>query len=173
LPISEVLEGNLGSAEVLVNMIRERAGNCAQGEAFRIDYKDLADPTDDDTTAVAGKDVIVADIDNPLITWANYEVQTYPTGTFESEGPEFAMEAVRWEGRLELALEGHRLFDLRRWGTAEEVLNAFTEKAAETRTYYENAETYTAKHRWYPIPTTQILANTRNGVQLIKQNPEY
>src|SRR5690606_32709495 len=123
--------------------------------------------------AITGTDVIIDDIDSPTITWANYEVKPYPLGTFAAQGTDYAMNAVRWERRLELALEGHRLFDLRRWGIAAEVLNAFTAKAAQSRTYYENAETYTEKHRWYPIPTTQILANTKGGEQLIKQNPGY
>src|SRR5690606_36032381 len=111
---AEVMEGNLGRAEDLVNRVRERAQNCAQG------------PTENEEgVALTGSDVITLDIDNPDITWANYSVEPYPEGTFAAQGEAFAENAVRWERRLELALEGHRLFDLRRWGTAAEVLNAY------------------------------------------------
>ena len=151
---AEVILGNLSAAEDLVNAIRERAGNCAQG------------PFVDG----GGAAVITDDINDPGIEWANYDVQPYPAGTFASNGSEFAMNAVRWERRLELALEGHRFFDLRRWGIAAEVLNKYTEYAAKTRSYYADAATYEARHRWYPIPTIQINANTRNGEQILKQN---
>jgi hypothetical protein len=33
---------------------------------------------------------------------------------------EFAREALRWERRLEFAMEGFRFFDLVRWGIAAE-----------------------------------------------------
>jgi hypothetical protein len=43
---------------------------------------------------------------------ANYRIRTYPS--FPSR--KFAREAVRFERKLELAMEGHRFFDLIRWG---------------------------------------------------------
>lgn len=166
---AEVLLGNLPRAEELVNMIRERAGNCAQGQMYSV--------AGTDTTALKGSAVIIRNTEsNPdainyaLNTWATYDVEPYPVGTFETQGTDYAMNAVRWERRLELALEGHRLFDLRRWGTAEEVLNAFVEFAAQTRSYYDDAATYTDKHRWFPIPTPQIVANTIDGEPILKQN---
>ena len=39
--------------------------------------------------------------------------------------PADPMEALRVERKLELAMEGHRLFDLVRWGIAAETLNAY------------------------------------------------
>lgn len=165
---AEVILGDLDRAEELVNMIRERAGNCAQGQLYEVDGTD--------TTALSGTDVIIRDpgnLNNPLNTWAVYDVQPYPVGTFTTEGAEYAMNAVRWERRLELALEGHRLYDLRRWDIAADVLNAFVAYAAQTRGYYSGAATYGDRHRWYPIPTIQINANTKGGVQYIKQNPGF
>ena len=40
----------------------------------------------------------------------------------------YARKAVRFERRLELGMEGHRLFDIRRWGVAESVMNAYLRK---------------------------------------------
>ena len=42
-----------------------------------------------------------------------------------------ARKAVRFERRLELAMEGHRTFDSRRWGVAETVINQYIPKEAE------------------------------------------
>ncbi|MFN3382960.1 MAG: RagB/SusD family nutrient uptake outer membrane protein, partial [Runella zeae] len=62
----------------------------------------------------------------------NYKVEPYPTGTFASKGADFSRNAVRMEQRLEFAMEGHRFFDLVRWGIAEKVLNKYAvEEAAD------------------------------------------
>jgi len=49
---------------------------------------------------------------------ANYQVGTY--ASFPDAA--FARAAVRFERRIELGMEGHRLFDLRRWGVTTTVL---------------------------------------------------
>lgn len=158
---AEVMLGNLSRAQELVNMIRERAGNCAQGG--------LVDG--------GGPEVITDNLADPAITWATYKVETYPAGHPSFASAAAAMEAVRLERRLELALEGHRFFDLRRWnydepGYAATILNTFTSRAGTDwgRSYYKDAETYEAKHEWYPIPTPQINANTVGGERILKQN---
>jgi hypothetical protein len=113
------------------------------------------------------------DIESPLITWADYDVKPYPDGTFTTEGAAYARQAVRFERRLELALEGHRLFDLRRWddmdpGYAASVLNAFTSDVE--RGYYAEAVPYAAKHRWFPLPTQQVQLSIVNGEPTLEQN---
>lgn len=155
---AEVELNNLVRAEQLVNMVRERAGNCAQGALV----------------VEGGSSVITDNISDAGITWATYDVQPYPVGTFATNGQDFARKAVRFERRLELALEGHRFFDLRRWGVAAETLNAFVAHARQTRSYYANATTYNeTTHRWFPIPIAQITANTINGQQILKQNAPW
>jgi hypothetical protein len=151
---AELTLGNPGRAEQLVNLIRARAGNCAQG------------PDDPD---YEGPLSVVDDIADASITWATYDVQPYPVGTFAAD-EDFAWKAVKKERRLELALEGHRFFDLQRWGDAEQVLNDFTASAAARRPYYAGASTFTSRHKWFPIPTIQINAFTRQGEQFLKQN---
>lgn len=65
------------------------------------------------------------------------------------------LEAIYRERRLELALEGHRFFDLVRTGRAAQVLGSLG--------YKENT------HRVFPIPQSQIQAS--NGA--VAQNPGY
>lgn len=157
---AEVMLDNLERAEELVNMVRERAGNCAQGPL---------------SEGVTGSAVITDDIADPAITWANYKVSPYPVGTFRASGADYAMNAVRWERRLELALEGHRMFDLRRYGMdyAAQILNTFVERSKGSRTYYKDAAQFGERHRWFPIPLNQIQTGTLKGEQLIQQNPGY
>ena len=53
------------------------------------------------------------------------EISPYPSSYFASK--ETARECLRWERRLEMAMESSRYFDLRRWGIASTVLNAYFE----------------------------------------------
>ena len=68
----------------------------------------------------------------------------------------YAREALRWERRIELAMEGHRWYDLARWGIASEVLNDFVKYEAKHLGKYSNS-TYNAKWATMPIPHNEIL----------------
>ena len=146
---------DLAGATAIVNQIRARAGVTAQGPG-----------TDRATTAVA--------INSPSITWATYRVGQYPV--FASQA--FARSAVRAERRLELALEGQRLFDLRRWQIADATLNAYINGvgggAERTRRLYKaSAEAFAAKHALYPIPQIQIQLSRVGGQDRLTQNPGW
>src|SRR5690606_9446475 len=127
----EVEIGSLDRAEELVNEIRDRAGNCSQGP-----------------DGATGSASIINDIDAASITWADYEVSPYPDGTFTAEGKDWSREAVRLERRLELALEGHRFFDLKRYGLlyAAQVLNDYVNVEKNRRSYLSAADTFEEKH---------------------------
>lgn len=76
-------------------------------------------------------------------------------------------QAIRHERRVELAMEGHRWFDLCRWGIAKETMDAY--KATETpECQSQMAEFIKGKHELFPIPFDEIDLNP-----LLTQNPMY
>ncbi|MBR8708792.1 RagB/SusD family nutrient uptake outer membrane protein [Bacteroides pyogenes] len=82
---------------------------------------------------------------------------------------EYARTALRWERRLEFAMEGSRFFDLVRWGIADSVLNTYYAGEKSKRTYYEGAHFDKNKEEYVPIPQQQI--NFSKNVY--KQNYNY
>ncbi|NUR53871.1 MAG: RagB/SusD family nutrient uptake outer membrane protein [Acidobacteria bacterium] len=152
---AEAEAGSPEAARLIVNQIRTRAAQTAQGPG-----------TDRSTIAVP--------LNSPSITWATYRIGTYP-GPWDQAT---ARQNVRIERRLELAMEGQRFFDLRRWGIADAMLNSYingmaggAEKAR--RTQLASAETFISKHYLFPIPDLQIQLSTVNGTSALTQNPGW
>lgn len=90
------------------------------------------------------------------------EIALYPESYFENK--ESARKCLRWERRLEMAMEHERYFDLRRWGIASETLNKFfeTEKNSEYdgqtyAQYYQDAHYEAGKNEFFPIPYNQLF----------------
>lgn len=65
------------------------------------------------------------------------EIELYPESYFQDK--ETARKCLRWERRLEMAMENGRYFDLRRWGIASKTLNAYF--ASEQNSVYDG-QTY-------------------------------
>jgi hypothetical protein len=113
----------------------------------------------------------------------NYVVKPYPTGTFASKGADFARNATRMEQRLEFAMEGHRFFDLVRWGIAEKVLNKYAaEESAPgkepsgrifSKRGYMAGKTFTSKNNYFPLPQDEILNSQKDGKPTLVQNTGY
>ncbi|GAB3017430.1 RagB/SusD family nutrient uptake outer membrane protein [Spirosoma pulveris] len=101
---------------------------------------------------------------------ANYVIGEYTAPWTDAT---VARNALRFETRLELALEGHRFFDLVRWGIADQVLNAYMEREARLRPYFTGATFVKGKHEYYPIPLLEITNSAINGKPVLKQNPNY
>jgi starch-binding outer membrane protein, SusD/RagB family len=101
---------------------------------------------------------------------ANYVVKEY-TAPWTDKAT--ALTAVRYETRIELAMEGHRYFDLVRWGIAAETLNAYYAKEKLKRAYFNGVTFSKGKHEYYPIPLQEILNSKKAGVETLKQNPGY
>jgi hypothetical protein len=165
---AEVEVGSLENARQLVNQVRTRAGKTAQGCGLPSDPK-MAEALLDLHPGCADDKRIAVPINDPSITWAHYEVGLYPS--FPSK--EYARTAVRYERRLELAMEGHRLYDLRRWGTAAPVLNSYISVEKERMPRLGNAVPFTDRHQWYPIPPVQIDLSKVDGVPMLTQNPGW
>jgi starch-binding outer membrane protein, SusD/RagB family len=100
---------------------------------------------------------------------ANYVVDTYDTA-FPDQA--FARNAVRFERKLELSGEGHRFYDLVRWGIAEPVLNAYLtyERTKVSATPFSGAVFNAGKDELLPIPQREIDIL---GSDVLQQNPGY
>jgi hypothetical protein len=167
---AEVEAGSTERARAIVNEIRARAGRAAQGcglPAAEAAAKALvmAYPS------CAGDSRIAVPIDDPSIKWATYRVAPYPASAFAN--PEQARTAVRYERRLELGMEGQRFFDLRRWGTFQQVLNDYLAVERTRRPYLTAAQPVTDRYRFYPIPNTQIQLSREGNEERLKQNPGW
>ena len=138
---------NLERARELVNMVRERAGDCAQGPN-------------------GGK---VA-IDDPGITWATYRVGTYNSPWTNKDA---ALDAIERERRLELGFEGHRFFDLRRRGEMVETLREYLAVEKTRVNALSGAANPEEKHQLFPLPTEAIDLSAENGEPTLRQNPGY
>jgi len=157
----EVEIGDLGQAEAYVNQVRARAANPA---GWVHTYIDNANPLKGFTNTPA----------------ANYKISVY-NGEFTAKGQSFAREAVRFERKLELGMEGHRFFDLQRYdngtGYMAGVLNKYISYELTipqfNYQYMIGAQFTKGKNELFPIPQAQIDLSTTNGASVLHQNPGY
>ncbi|QYH37567.1 RagB/SusD family nutrient uptake outer membrane protein [Algoriphagus sp. NBT04N3] len=150
---AEVEIGSLERARELVNTIRRRAANPAGFVP-----KAIQGSNRNDYTIVPGQPA------------ANYKISTYNSPWADKNT---ARKAVRFETRLEFAMEGHRFFDLQRWGVSAEVLNAYLNVEKTKRVYLSNAVFTKGKNEFYPIPIQAIDRSLKDGVPTLKQDPAY
>jgi len=163
----EVEVGTLDQARIYVNMVRARAADPTGWVMGRV-------------TGYTGGDATKPIVDNTLPA-ANYQVGMYDPTDFSSQAQ--ARKIVWFERKLELAMEGHRFFDLQRYdgiyggpGGASYMKNVLTSYIAHDANIPGFANptlkgvTFTAgKNEIYPIPQTQI--DVEHGP--LKQNPNY
>lgn len=95
-----------------------------------------------------------------------YSVEPYVDGVNCTWDQDFAWEALVWENRLEMAMEGRRFYDLVRWGIGAEVMNTYFEKEGQRRSWLNVAYFTEGRDEYLPIPQAQI--NWSRGVY--KQN---
>jgi hypothetical protein len=150
---AEVELGNLETARTLVNVIRTRAAN-PDG------FVPLA------TQGADRNDFSIVD-GEPA---ANYDIATYDTAWTDQAT---ARKAVRFESRLEFAMEGHRFFDLQRWGISAEVLNAYIASESQQRIYLQGVSFDEGKNEFFPIPIEAIDRSAVEGQPTITQDPAY
>ena len=114
------------------------------GQEITVSYVGMLSATIKVTPSTSNLDILLtqSSVDQPGIN-INWTQQT-------------AREALRFERRLEFALEGNRFFDLVRWGIAAEYLNAYFKSEAVKRTYLQTANFQKGRDEYLPIPTNQI-----------------
>ena len=134
-----VNEGDLTTALNYINQIRARAAKfyvAAEGSSAYV--------LDDKVNGTTGANAA-----------ANYRIGLYPSFASAAE----AREALEREYRLEFGMEGHRWFDIARWGKVADVLNAYA--ASESKYLGKFVNTYSPSWVNFPIPSSEI--NTAMG----------
>lgn len=93
---------------------------------------------------------------------AHCDIALYTNTYFQTK--ESARRCLRWERRLEMAMEHTRFFDLRRWGIASTTLNSYFVKEAKSvyegqtyAQYYKEAHFTAGKNEFFPIPYNQLF----------------
>jgi starch-binding outer membrane protein, SusD/RagB family len=156
---AETEVGSLHQATVYVNMVRARAAD-PTGWVYK-------NSTYSASTGTYTVNATPAD---------NYLIKQYPADFADKAT---ARQAIHFERKLELGMEGHRFFDLQRWdngGSMAAELNALA-TAEYSRPGFFSFNTgakFTAnKNEIYPLPVNEIDAQNSKGPMLLKQNPGY
>lgn len=166
-------EGDLATAKKYVNAIRNRAKNSTpvMGKCLATKLPAEFYPYGPGTTEA---DYGVGGEMDWTVPAANYQIEPY--GDFADANE--AMTAVQWEQRLELATEGFRFFDLRRWDnlpnkiggkSMAEVLNGFAEADLRIRPSFMAGANFSDRDKYQPVPQSQL--DNQPGV--LEQRPEY
>jgi hypothetical protein len=160
---AEIEAGTIDNARILVNLVRTRAGAVAQGPGTGA--ADIAVPM-----VVAS-----ATLDTLVEPWAYYKIGLY-TVPWTTQAA--ARGYVRYERRIELAMEGQRFFDLRRWAygagqtLADSAIPAYV-LVEKTRRSFLTAANWQSRHHLYPIPNIQIQLSKVGSTTPLQQNPGW
>jgi hypothetical protein len=144
--------GKLEEARALVNLIRARAANPA---GFEVEAIQGATRPEYTTTGNPAANYVIGEYTQP---WTDQAI---------------ARRAVRYETRLETAMEGNRFFDLQRWGVQSQVLNDYLSRESRYRIYLQGKSFTSPKNEFYPIPTYAIDRSFKEGEPTLTQDPNY
>ena len=82
------------------------------------------------------------------------------------------MDDVKHERVLEFALEGHRFYDLLRWGELSKRFSDLTTSDPHFKKFISETDYkgfVTNKHEWLPIPLNEV----NNNPYITENNPGY
>ena len=145
---------DLAAATSYVNQVRNRVADHPETWVYKNSDYNAATATYSNTSTPADK----------------YLIKPYPT-TFATQ--DIARQAIRFERRLELAMEGHRFFDLVRWGVAADVLNPYYQREQAFRPLKKGATFVKGKNEYFPIPQNELDNMNADGTKRLTQNPGY
>jgi hypothetical protein len=92
---------------------------------------------------------------------ATYVISEYTSFGSAAE----ALTAIRFERKLELGMEGHRFFDLTRWGTDVTEIQNFLDYESPLLPLGYTGASYSASNSKFPIPQRQIDLSNGNLTQ--------
>lgn len=84
------------------------------------------------------------------------DIQLYQDGTNCTWTQDYARKAYRWERRMEMSMEGYRMFDLVRWGIADQVMNNYYANERSAHPQYSSSQFTKNKNEYVPVPIQQI-----------------
>ena len=149
---AEIEVGSVPKGVEYINMVRQRAKN---PDSF-----------------VKGRVIGFTDGDNkkPILDFGQDAANYSAVSLYGALDQATARLALRAERRLELALEGHRMYDLVRWDIDETELNSYLSyEAGKIPTHFAGA-TYSATDALLPIPQRQ---RDLMGSEILSQNPGF
>ncbi|HLV41248.1 MAG TPA: RagB/SusD family nutrient uptake outer membrane protein [Brumimicrobium sp.] len=85
----------------------------------------------------------------------NSLLPSFPNYSGYTDSKADLIKAIRQERRVELAMEGHRWFDLCRWGIAKQVMDAYKANESEEAKGHM-ADFISGTHELFPIPADEI-----------------
>ncbi|MFB6279625.1 MAG: RagB/SusD family nutrient uptake outer membrane protein [Salinibacter sp.] len=191
---AELTQGDLGLS--YVNRVRDRAGNSESKITYDMN-KEFALKTVNSESAMLSTSpeqydwVVREDRQSTFVflggdpgnsdNWNEYVLPDYnvePYGSFG--GKKDALKKIRFERMLELGMEGHRFYDLARWGTADQQLQDYydfeTSDAGPNNFAKSNltgGDFTTDKNAVFPIPQRQIDLSVTGDGPMLEQNPGY
>jgi len=109
---------------------------------------------------------------------ANYKIGLYPDDSPAFATRPEALKAILYERMLELGLEGHRAYDVIRFGNADnttdvEEFNSFIAFESVKRIYLKGGVYTRMPDKVAPLPQTALDRSLDGGVLTLKQNPGY